>query len=295
MRIGLFNLEPKVQNTAMMQVSQYHKQRGDSVEPYSSLYHAEYDRIYAFSIFQFTSKRSITSDMICGGTGFNITSKLPAEIENCDLDYSLFPECKTSYLWFSRGCIRNCPFCVVPEKEGKIKPVQPKNLNPNGDYITIMDNNFFGNPNYHAAIDYLTKVGQSVEFHGGIDVRIFNDEQGVSLQKLTLHKEKQLYVAWDDPREHRILSGIEHLTNYVPRSKIACYVLIGYWSTMQEDLDRVNALLKLKVDPFVMPFNKRDPYQKAFARWVNRRLTSKFSWENYEHGSWKGINCQPTR
>jgi hypothetical protein len=38
MRIGLWNLEPKIENTALMQVSQYHKQQGDSVEMYSPLF-----------------------------------------------------------------------------------------------------------------------------------------------------------------------------------------------------------------------------------------------------------------
>jgi len=30
MKIGLYNLEPEINNSAMMQVSQYHKEQGDS-------------------------------------------------------------------------------------------------------------------------------------------------------------------------------------------------------------------------------------------------------------------------
>jgi hypothetical protein len=287
MRIALYNLEPNIENTAMMQVSQYHKQQGDTVEFYSPLYHKEYDRIYAFSIFQFTSKKNVTPDMICGGTGFNIRSSLPPEIGACNLDYSIFPRCRTSYLWFSRGCIRQCPFCVVPEKEGWIHAVIPLNLNPRGNYISVMDNNFFANPSYHVAVDYLKNLGQPVFFQQGIDVRLFDDEQGRILQTMKLHN--QLYVAFDDPRqEDQILPKIEWLLEYLPLRKIACYVLIGYWSTMQEDLDRVEILRNLGIDPFVMPFNRRDPYQKAFARWVNAHI--KGPWKDYRHGKWKGIN-----
>ena len=32
MKIGLYNLEPKINNSAMMQVSYYHKRLGDDVE-----------------------------------------------------------------------------------------------------------------------------------------------------------------------------------------------------------------------------------------------------------------------
>lgn len=31
MKIGLYNLEPKIVNIAMMQVSQYYKQQGDEI------------------------------------------------------------------------------------------------------------------------------------------------------------------------------------------------------------------------------------------------------------------------
>lgn len=34
MRIGLYNLEPKINNSAMMQVSAYHKQLGDDIYIY---------------------------------------------------------------------------------------------------------------------------------------------------------------------------------------------------------------------------------------------------------------------
>ena len=97
----------------MMQVSQYHKNQGDEVHMYSPLYHDWYDKVYAFSLFDFTDKSYVRDDMIVGGTGFDITSRLPSEIEASDLDYSIFPDCDYSIIWFSRGCIRNCPFCVV--------------------------------------------------------------------------------------------------------------------------------------------------------------------------------------
>lgn len=56
MKIGLYNLEPKINNSAMMQVSQYYKNRGDEVEIYSPLFHDSYDKVYAFSLFDFTDK-----------------------------------------------------------------------------------------------------------------------------------------------------------------------------------------------------------------------------------------------
>lgn len=278
MRIGLYNLEPKIENTAMMQVSQYHKDKGDEVEIYNPF--SSYDYVYCFSIFNFSDKGYVKKGFICGGTGFDIEKRLPKDIENSKLDYSIFKDCETSYLWFSRGCIRSCPFCVVSKKEGFIKSVEPKNLNPKGRFISVMDNNFFANPLWKEAINKLIEYDQPVLFQSGIDVRIFNDEIGIALKSLKIFK--QLHIAWDNPKED-LTEKIELLKQYVPYYKIMCYVLIGYWSTKEEDLMRVEKLRKLKIDPFVMPFNKKDRYQRDFARWVNHKaIFKKVQWKDYK-------------
>ena len=101
MKIGLYNLEPHIVNVAMMRVSAYHKSKGDIVEIYNPF--DSYDKVYAFSIFSFTPKHYVTKDMICGGSGFDVDSRLPPEIDSCDYDWSLYPRCDYSIVWFSRG------------------------------------------------------------------------------------------------------------------------------------------------------------------------------------------------
>lgn len=267
MRIALYNLEPKRENTAMMQVSQYHKQQGNEVELYKPVLYTTYDKIYCFSIFKFTDKSTVTKDMICGGTGFDETIKLPQEIAECDYDYSIYPACETSYVWFSRGCIRKCSFCIVSKKDGYIRSVPLKNLNPNAKYITVMDDNFFANPSWRHSIAKLKEWNLPVRFECGIDVRLFDKEQGEALQSIKLYK--QIHIAWDNPRDN-LLPKIKELTEYIKPYRIMCYVLIGYWSTQDQDLMRVKELMKLKIDPFAMPYDKKDRYQKDFARWCNR-------------------------
>ena len=282
MRVGLYNLEPKIFNSAMMQVSQYHKNRGDTVWIYSPLFHDCYDKIYAFSLFDFTDKAYVRPDMIVGGTGFDISSRLPPEIEACDLDYSIFPNCDYSIIWFSRGCFRSCPFCVVRRKEGYIHSVEPKNLNPNGKYIKVMDNNFFANPNWQQAVDTLLEWNQPIDMQG-FDIRIFNKEQGEALTQLKHYK--NFKFAWDNPRDN-IDNKIELLLEYIKPSKLMCYVLIGYWSSHEDDLMRVQHLYDdFGILPYIMPFDKSDNYQLNFARWVNNRsLFTTRSWEEYENG-----------
>ena len=282
MKIGLYNLEPNINNSAMMQVSNYYKSRGDEVYLYKPLFHDYYDKIYAFSLFNFTDKSYVTNDMIVGGTGFDVTSKLPKEIEDSDLDYSIFPNCDYSIIWFSRGCFRNCPFCIVNQKEGNIHTVEPKNLNPNGKYIKVMDNNFFANPNWRKSIEYLEEWNQPVDIQG-LDIRLIDDEQCEILNQLKHYH--RIKFAWDNPRDN-IDDKIELLLDYMNYSKLMCYVLIGFWSTVEEDIYRVNHLWdNYKIDSFIMPYDKFNEYQMKFARWVNNKILFRTrSFEEYLDG-----------
>ena len=61
------------------------------------------------------------------------------------------------------------------------------------------------------------------------------------------------------------------------------YVLIGYDSTREEDLHRVMTLKSLGCDPYAMPYDKSDDYQRHFVRWVNRRqIFNTCTWEEYK-------------
>ena len=281
MKIGLIDIEPKVYNTAYMLISQYHKQQGDSVEWWSPLTDGLFDHVYCSSLFDFTDKSEVPKRAICGGTGFDVTSRLSSCIEDCELDYSIYPDCRTSYVWFSRGCARDCTWCVVRQKEGYIYPVVPKNINPQGIYIAVMDNNFFESGNWLPAIHQLRYYDQPVDFQG-IDIRTITEGQCISLNTLKHHK--QIKIAWDNPKDEKdVIGGIARLTRYIKPYKIMCYVLIGFNSTEAEDMHRIETLRKLKIDPFVMPYNKKDPYQKKFARWVNHKAIFKsVKWEDYQ-------------
>ncbi len=291
MKIGLYNLEPKIVNVAMMKVSTFFKLYGVDVELYKPEDEDEYDAVFVFSLFDFTPKDTVKPWMICGGTGFDIKSKLPPEIDACDYDWTLYPNCDFSIVWFSQGCIRRCPFCIVHDKEGGIHPVKPRNLNPNGKYIKVMDNNFFANPEWRAAIKQLQDWGQPVDFQG-IDVRLLDYEKCMALRSLK-HKH-QIKIAWDNPKED-LIGKLKEILSYrytakngkekrvITIRKFMCYVLIGFNSTLEEDLYRVMTLESLKIDPFVMPYDKHDRYQKDFARWVNNKIIfRKTDWAHYD-------------
>lgn len=271
MKVGLIDIEPKIFNTALMQISQYYKGRGDTVEWATPLTYKRYDVLYCSSLFDFTDKSEVPDGAICGGTGFHIESRLSQVMEAAQLDYSIYPRCKTSYLWFSRGCKRKCPWCVVPKKEGKFHLVNRKQLNPKGRYLTIMDNDFFANPDWADVIRWIGRMPVDIQ---SIDVRRLTKEKCEALDGLRQQKDKRFKIAWDNPKED-LEPKLKFMIQFVKPYKIMCYVLIGYRSDGEEDECRIQTLRALKIDPFVMPYNKNDPYQRAFTRWVNDKAIYK--------------------
>lgn len=109
--------------------------------------------------------------------------------------------------------------------------------------------------------------------------KIERKEHGKALQQLKLYK--QLKFAWDNPKED-IRENIEELLKYIKAWKLMCYVLIGFNSTIEEDLYRIETLRSYNIDPYVMPYDKTKTYQQGLARYVNRKATfNSCTWTEY--------------
>ena len=282
--IALLAADSKIPNLALMKLSAYHKARGDSVEQYIPLFQNEYDRLYISKVFKFSPEPGYLPDceIVRGGTGYDLKTVLPAEAENIFPDYDIY-RCEYAMGFTSRGCIRKCKFCVVPEKEGKIRAVADIYDFWNGQgELRLLDNNLTAEPeHFERILKQLIKERVRVDFSQGLDIRLLTDEMAALLAKVRLWK--QIHFAWDSMKdEQAVRRGIEILRRNMPLSRVMFYVLIGYDTKPEEDLYRVGALRSLKVDPFVMPFNKADPHQKKFARWVNHKAIFKaVEWKDY--------------
>lgn len=276
MNIGLVDVDGhNFPNFALMKLSAWHKAHGDNAELALPMF-GNYDRVYQSKIFTFSPDDCTdwNCEVIKGGTGYDISSRLPDEVEKSTaMDYSLYPWCQFSIQFFSRGCIRKCPFCIVREKEGYITPVEPVQLNPAGEWVEVLDNNFFANPEWKSAVDYLVRLNQPVKLHG-VDIRIMDEEQAFWLNRLRL-KRGRVHIAWDLP-ELDLAEKLSEVTKYIAPWKLTCYILVGFNSTVEQDLYRIETCRKLKIKPFVMPYrdlkNETEPsqYARDLAQYVNK-------------------------
>lgn len=293
-RIALINVDSKIPNLALMKLSAWHKAKGDQVELYAPVF-SKPDLAYASKVFADTPDYSYwpECEVIKGGSGYDLTTTLSAKIEAICPDYSLYG-IDYAMGFTTRGCIRRCPFCIVPKKEGPIRAVADvcdfwtgqKNL-------MLMDNNLTAHPgHYRRVLGHLIKHGIRTSFSQGLDIRLMDDEKAALLAQVKLWKDKRIHFAFDSMQdEAAVRRGIECLirAGIIPRN-LSFYVLIGFDSTPEEDLYRVELLRSLGITPFAMPYNRRDRYQKIFARWVNRPASFKaVKWDEYKPARTAGL------
>ncbi len=280
MRIALYDVDSKIPNLALVKLSAYHKAQGNEVEIYIPLMLDQYDKIYASTIFKDSDKSHlIPSKMEIGGTGWGLDNYLPDEVERMVPDYTLYGY-EHSLGFTMRGCRFNCSFCVVPAKEGRPESVSTIDeiwTNRDSDFIVLLDNDFFGNPEWRDRIAEIHNNNLKVCFSQGVNIRTITEEQARALAETRFSnisgKFKQVYFAWDRIKDERlIMNGIQTCLDVgMLPYQMAFYVLIGYDTTHEENLYRVEFLKDLGCDPFAMPINKHDPYQKKFVRWTNNR------------------------
>jgi hypothetical protein len=105
-----------------------------------------------------------------------------------------------------------------------------------------------------------------------------------------------IHMAWDLPQID-LTGQLEAMTRHIRASKIACYVLVGFNSTREQDLHRLRTLKRLGILPFVQPYrdyaNTTPPsqYEKDLARWANRAwLFKAMDFPDYEPR--KGFRCR---
>lgn len=294
MNIALHQVDGSLPNCALMQIAAYHESRGDIVNKYAGdLFHNEYDIIYHSKIFGFSTMPQLYPQSVIGGTGIDFKNSLPSDIASSPLSYTLYPECNYHIGFTMKGCRFKCEFCCVPKKEGRPRENSALSnllINPNGGRrLMLLDNDFFGNKNWERILSEIRDRDLLVCFAQGLNIRIITDAQAKALASVKFRNTKfnQKYVtfAWDKfDDEKRITAGIKRCNAAgIPSDKMQFFVLIGFDTTPQQDMYRVDFLKNIGSLPFIMPYNRKDQYQKKLARWVNNRaLFKSVKWEEYK-------------
>lgn len=309
MKVLLLQLDGKIPNLALMRISAHHKAIGDDVElrGVGNIKAVEQlrpaDKIYASAIFTRTrpvvdALKNKFPNAIAGGTGINL---LPLEnygITTKETDYSIYPNFSMSMGFTQRGCRLNCSFCDVPRKEGKVT-VEATISDiwrgaPWPRELLLLDNDFFGQPEWKARIAEIKDGGFKVSFNQGINARCLTEEAAEAISSVNYRddsmKVKQIYTAWDNRGdEERLFAGLRRLVKYgVKPDHIMVYMLCGYWPGETQG-DREYRRVKLRefgCRPYPMPYIRTKEIV-GFQRWVVFAYDKRVPWTEWEAADYR--------
>jgi hypothetical protein len=201
-KILLIDADSKIPNLALMKLSTYHKQKGNKVDfirlnlpyyPYmkkekyivnTKFFKDVYDERYCSVIFEGNKQYIKGNNIVFGGTGVDLTTELPSEIENLECDYTLYPENDISYGFITRGCSRKCTFCKVPKKEGLIRKVNEIDDIVRHKKVKFLDNNILSYDKHKDVFKELIDKKIRCQFNQGLDIRLIDEENSDLLSQV---------------------------------------------------------------------------------------------------------------
>ena len=307
-------------NLACMKISGYYKKRNhtveligyDQIDPYN-LFLEQFDKVYVSKVFTDTYFPEHIKDLKnvkIGGTGFFFDKDppLPDIVEHHYPDYHLYDkwvkkridagEKKESYFKYyfdfsigytTRGCFRQCEFCVLRKKKTILKhaPVE-EFLDKDKPYICLLDDNVLGFGKWDDIIKTRQKTEKPFQYKQGMDIRTMTDRKA---KMLIESKYIGNYIfAFDNIKDQEIIEQKLKLWNkYSKRSNpsavLYCFCAYDYNNEYDENfwtqdiinlLERIKILIKHKSRPFVMRYFKWKkapfPYQEMYiyiTSWAN--------------------------
>lgn len=255
------------------------------------------------------------SEILIGGTGWDDYSKQPYSITQLPPEIEAVPHYPWTYEMYdidygigftTRGCHVGCSFCVVPKKEGlqEYRETTVADLiNPRGKHLILMNNNSLAHKDFFQDITEIRERGLSIHWDQANDITLVTPAVAAALASVNYRgfdgKRKQLFFAFDqmikkkiDPETGATVTydmmqvvpeKVRLLQEYgIPPRHLIFYMLIGFNTSEEQDLDRVNCLKSLGCEIYPMLFRdlngragvdgngRKQPFHvRALRDWVN--------------------------
>jgi len=173
---------------------------------------------------------------------------------------------KPNIVFTTRGCNNNCPWCIVPKLEGRLRelPVVAGDI--------IQDNNFLQSSRTHKEKVFdMLKTQRQICFKGGLEANLIDDHFVDALQSLYYTKGgkkysriAEMWLACDtDGSLMHLKKACAKLTKAgFNREKIRCYVLIG--DDMEKNENRLQEVYRAGAMPFAQLYQPFEDAKKVY-------------------------------
>lgn len=296
-------------NLACMKLSQFHKTLDDEVmlkTDYGGL--NDFDRVYISKVFSDTPAPDAAlklANVSYGGTGF-LYDKAPAlhvEVEHQMPDYHLYDTWMAEQIaagkkpgefvyytdysigYLTRGCFRKCAFCVNRNYD-RVRLHSPLSefVDRGRKKICLLDDNFFGCPDWKRLLNELQQIGRPFQFKQGLDERLLTDEKCTAL--FVSKYDGDYIFAFDNVADTELIEQKIQLARRYTNAVMKFYCFCGFDRTERWDstfwrqdifdlFTRIEILMRNRCLPYVMRFARysESPYRGLYisiARWCNQ-------------------------
>jgi len=267
--VVLIDVDSAIPNLALMKLSRYYKQQGRTVIlTRDSSGHLKSRFVFASCIFKQpnTDKkierlRFLHEDNIrIGGSGVDLSLRLPEEIESLMPDYDLYPGMDYAMGFLTRGCPHKCNHCVVPVKEGALRLAAhiDEILPPGQKKLVLLDDNLLAYPGVNGILREMIDKKLQINFNQSLDIRHLDPEKARLLQMIDSRNftftKRMYYFSMKSSDLIPVVDEKIKLLKSLKRSEIMFICMYGYNTTLSDDIKRFSFLQKLAVSPFVQEF-----------------------------------------
>ncbi|KKM09479.1 hypothetical protein SY88_17820 [Clostridiales bacterium PH28_bin88] len=270
MRTVLYDIDSKIPNLALMKISSWYKNKGYEVILTREAQYIEADAYYASTVFYIDKShqkvdelKSMYGDSIVfGGTGVDLKNRLPEEIDACFPDYSIYAHHTYALGFLTRGCVRKCPFCVVPEKEGKpqIVPGGFNNFVPYEQHnVMLLDDNLLCFPEAERFLEEMITREYVVNFSQSLDIS-YLDEQKFRLLK-RVHScnarftKKMYYFSCNNVKTTEEFISKKDLLKAFGEDSVSVLIMFGFNTRLSDDYRVLFTIRRLKLIPFLIEYH----------------------------------------
>ncbi len=329
-----FGRKTKYPNIACGKIYGYHKLNGDEIfYPYNNEKVDRLYISTIFTSTRPMIKRMMplweqrAKEILIGGTGWDDYTRAPYTVTELPPEIAAISHVPWTYEMYNidygigfttRGCHVGCAFCVVPKKEGlqEYREMQVKDLiNPKGNHLILMNNNSFAHRDFMNDVEQILFYDLSIHWDQANDITLVTPEIAKAISKVNYRgfngKKKQLFFAFDlitkkkiDPETGgtvtydmmKIVPDKVRLLNEfgIPSHHLVFYMLIGFNTSEEQDLARVDCLRELGCEIYPMLFrdlngkigvdgsgNTQPFHVRALRDWINSGVYRKSNFKDF--------------
>jgi len=176
---------------------------------------------------------------------------------------------KKGVTFTSRGCNKRCPWCLVPQREGKLREI---NI---ADGYIVQDNNLLACSRGHIekVFKMLSRQKKAAQFKGGLDIDYL---EAWHIELLKQIRVNEIWVACDRQGDLKRLDKAADLLGDFPIGKKRCYVMIGFnGETLSAADRRLESVYEKGFLPFSQLYRDSSYDNKYDSQW--RVLNKKWS------------------